>query len=219
MKRVWNVHTRVYDMVQEGVLLHGTDITTAADFVRIWQEVHGNEQVSARHLQTIFGKLCERVPLPVYALENDLKRDIKHELAKIYVGYAYQFQGRKGTGGRDTHIKYTAVPQGYRLGLQAVISGDPTPYHRGAHNSNPSVNSGAQAKNEYHLTTTQDGRVTTARFSGSPLVACYYSLGHAAATYSYHLVTYTYRDEVSDEDWELPLLGGTVDGLLDQRPY
>jgi hypothetical protein len=103
--------------------------------------------------------------------------------------------------------------------LQAIINGDTKPYCRGPHKSNPSINSGAHAKSEFHLTAKEDGRATSAKFSGSALTAYYYSLHHAAATYSYHLVTYNYRDDVTDEDWELPLLGDSVDGLLDQRPF
>lgn len=196
MKKVWNKETRQWDMVQEGVWLHGHDITNAQDFVRIWQEVYESAQVCASHLRQIFKTLCDRAPLPLYISEAAMLCDVKNELAAIYKRYAHAFQGRKGQGGRDTHIKFFSIPMSHRDGLRNIILGNTEQYHRGSHKSNPLVNSAAYVKNEYLLTASQEGRETSAKFTGSSLIAVYYSLHHAATTYSYHLVTYTYHDDV-----------------------
>ncbi len=217
MKKVWNVQERKWEEVQEGVMLIGTDIVTSNDFVRIWNEVHANSEVTTRHLQMIFKTMSDRKD--VYARTSEFDTAVKHELALIYKAYAYEYQGRKQQGGgRDSNVNFTAVPNKYRAGLAAIINGNPAPYTRGAHSTRPSVSSGAHSIVEYHLHADESGRATSARLQHTPLLAFYYSLGHASATYSYHLLTYTYHDDVDDEDFEIPLFGGTHDTILGVRP-
>lgn len=217
MKKVWNVITRSYDLVAEGVVLLGTDMVDFDTFDSRWGLLHTDRQVSKYHLRIIFK--CLKAKTPSYGSLKELDDAVKHELGLIYQGYAKNYCGRKGGGGKDTNQLYSGVPGNYKAGLKAIIGGDSTGYYRQGHNSNPSISSGAQSFAEYHLTSTgENGRATSARLSGG-LIAYYYSISHAASTYSYHLLTHKYKDPVDGQEYEIPLCGGTFDTLLDGRPF
>lgn len=218
MKKVWNVSTRSWDMVAEGVVLLGTDMVDFATFDQRWDLLHTDRQVSKRHLQIIFNRLKEKTPS--YSSLKALDNAVKHELGLIYQGYAKDYCGRKGSGGKDTNQLYSGVPADYKEGLKTIIGGDSTGYYRQKHTSNPSISSGAEVFAEYHLTSTGErGRATSARIRGTGLIAYYYSVGHAAGTYSYHLLTHKYKDPIDDQEYEIPLCGGSFDTLLGGRPF
>lgn len=204
MKKVWNVQTRQYDWVQEGVWVDGIDYDRDGAYEK-WKSRFPNmvrKIVALNILQRYvdqtrsFGKMHEFLA----AVEADV--------VALHHGYVGEYLGLS-----NRKIAYASIPNEYQAGIQSIVSGTAAAngLDRGQHTTRPSISSSAHCYREYHLKANdQTGRATSALVGGMMLV--YYSTNHAYGTYNYHLVTYTVGGV------EVPLTGGTRDALI-KRPW
>jgi hypothetical protein len=206
MKKVWNVKTREYDWVQEGVWVSGNDYDCDGAYEK-W-----NSRFPKMARKTVVLNLLQRYvdAKRSFVKMHEFLEEIEKDLLALNHGYVATYLG-KG----NHKIAYTAIPQVYRGGIQAIAlgtTGPPLDFDRGRHTSCPSISASAHSYREYHLRSNREGRATSALADGMLLI--YYSLGHAAGTYSYHLVTH----EFGPGKVEVPLTGGRRDALI-KRPW
>ena len=204
MKKVWNVATREYDWVQEGVWVAGTDYDRNAAIEK-W-----NSRYPQKVRKLVLVSLMQRYvdEKRSYSTMHEFMQAIENDVVALHHGYVADYLGKN-----NHKIAFSAIPQEYRAGIQAIVTGAAGPFDRGQHTTRPSISAAAHTYREYHLRAAdQSGRATSAQVGGMLLI--YYSLGHAAATYSYYLVTH----EVGDDNVEVPLTGGARDALI-KRPW
>jgi hypothetical protein len=205
MKKVWNVSTREYDWVQEGVWVSGNDYDQDGAYEK-WNSRFPKMARKVVVLNILQRYVNERRS---FSKMHEFLEEIEKDVVALNHGYVATYLG-KG----NHQIAYGAIPQTYRAGIQAIALGTAGTlgFDRGQHTSCPSISASAHSYREYHLKPNQDGRATSAQVGGMLLI--YYSLGHAAGTYSYYLVTHEFGlDKV-----EVPLTGGTRDALI-KRPW
>jgi hypothetical protein len=205
MKKVWNVKTREYDWVQEGVWVSGNDYDRDGAYER-WNSRFPKMARKIVVLNILQRYVDERRS---FSKMHEFLEEIEKDVVALNHGYVATYLG-KG----NHKIAYSAIPQAYRAGIQAIALGTAGAlgFDRGQHTSCPSISASAHSYREYHLKSNQDGRATSAQVEGMLLI--YYSLGHAAGTYSYHLVTH----EFGLGKVEVPLTGGSRDALI-KRPW
>jgi hypothetical protein len=206
MKKVWNVKTREYDWVQEGVWVSGNDYDCDGAYEK-W-----NSRFPKMARKTVVLNILQRYvdARRSFVKMHEFLEEIEKDVVALNHGYVATYLG-KG----NHKIAYTAIPQVYRAGIQAIAlgtTGPPLDFDRGRHTSCPSISASAHSYREYHLRSNREGRATSAQADGMLLI--YYSLGHAAGTYSYHLVTH----EFGPGKVEVPLTGGRRDALV-KRPW
>lgn len=205
MKKVWNVTTREYDWVQEGVWVSGNDYDADGAYEK-W-----NSRFPKMARKPVVLNILQRYvdDRRSFSKMHEFLEEIEKDVVALNHGYVATYLG-KG----NHKIAYSAIPQAYRAGIQAIALGTAGTlgFDRGRHTSCPSISASAHSYREYHLRSNRDGRATSAQVGGMLLI--YYSLGHAAGTYSYHLVTH----EFGLGEVEVPLTGGSRDALI-KRPW
>lgn len=205
VRKVWNVATREYDWVQEGIWIDGTDYDRD-DAIEKWNSRYP-KMVRKAILINIIQKYHD--DKRSFTKMHNFLEAVESDVIAVNHGYVAAYLGLK-----NHKIAFGAIPAEYRDGIQAIATGNGKPFDRGQHKTRPSINSGAHSYREYHLRADQEGRATSALDGGMMLI--YYSLGHAAATYSYYLVTHEVAHDKGKV--EVALTGVSRDASI-KRPW
>jgi hypothetical protein len=201
MKKVWDVETKAYKWVQEGIWIDGTDYS-AKEAEEKWNRRFPK---TVRHviLLNLLGRYVqEKLSFDAtHKFMNQVEEDIvalNHSYVASYLG-----KGNK-------KISYESIPERWRQGIQQIAKEATEGYDRGRHSTCPSISQSAHPYREFHLEPSKDGRATTAKHMG--MIFIYYSTTHAFATYDYHLVTFPFK--LGKKNIEVPLVGGARDTLI-----
>ncbi len=207
MQKVWNIATRAYDYVQEGVLVDGQDYTIKPALEK-WAQRNGAARCrKAMARQVIQGMIDRR---DSFSKHHEWLEAIEEGVVLANNALIYPVRGKTGQSGT---ITWASIPLQYRAALLDIANGQGQAWSRGPHNTTPAKEQASvRDPKEYHLTNAQDGRATTGMQGGTMFI--YYSTTHSFATYNYHLVTFPFRINNMANTVEVPLMGGPRDTLI-----
>lgn len=213
MKKKWNVTTRQYDYVAEGLFIDGIDYNEAKAYNK-WIERKGASKCSKTRAQRIIRKLI--ADGESFAKHHNWLEEMEHCILKEHHA---SIDAVKGKGKGVTHtVEFGTIPSKYRAGLLAIANNNTASYARGPHNTCPAHQTGAVTTyKEFHLTKTgEEGRATTAKARTGNLAYIYYSTSHAFSTYNYFLVTIPVSIELNGAKItkQVPLTTPPRDGLI-----
>lgn len=212
MDKKWNPETRSYEYHATGLYVDGIDYD-AKGALKKWEERGGATNCRKQTAQTLIAALiAEKASFEKHHLWLE---EMERRIVARNAGLVDSARGKVFGGGLQGKIAYASIPVNFRPAIKAIVEapGHHATYDRGAHQTCPAAQTGGFSQyREFHLTATRDGRAVTAVRDGIRYI--YYSTTHAASTYNYQLVVFPFRLANMALPVEMPMMGGTKDGLI-----